>query len=196
MRTTELIKAEIEALNIGLEISRGSHREQSFLGWIQKLQAELTELDQAGIDKKKIRVPTDSKIKITVSADCIIGDVAELIKNQIKDGRLELKEFSDEDFASKFTTEPTLEQRIQAQFPGKRVEMLYRRDTGELAIDHVDDNHRWFCHALAPSLKGFAGFVYEEGNGNLFDDNDPSRIFLGKGRVYTFPTAVLFEGGE
>ena len=84
---------------------------------------------------------------------------------------------------------PTLKQRIEAQFEGKRVEMLIRDSFDILIVPNFSYDT---AHTQASSLKGFAGFVYENQKTLLREE----RACLWNGGEVRLPVAVLFSEGE
>ncbi len=79
--------------------------------------------------------------------------------------------------------EPTLLERIEAAYEGKEVVML------EWSSDSLKIGN--WGHYHAQSMKGFAGYVYEN---ELMISKEPTDFYCaGEADKITFPCAVLFE---
>ena len=93
----------------------------------------------------------------------------------------------------------SLEDRIKAEFPGKRVVMLATRHFLGIAVDiPIDENltqTQFMSHTVAQSMKGFAGYVYEE-NGDIDPgvSNSPTTVHWSNNEEFSInqPVAVLF----
>ncbi len=85
---------------------------------------------------------------------------------------------------------PTLEQQIKAQFEGKRITMTYESKEGELKIRTREAGKH--LHVAAPSLKGFAGFVYAGGEKFMIKGES---VIIPPNSPPELPVACLFTKG-
>ena len=89
---------------------------------------------------------------------------------------------------------PSLEDRIKAEFPDKRVVMLVTRHFLGIAVDIPIDSNltqtQFMSHTVAQSMRGFHKYIYEVEDGSFVEVVGP---VLNCGEGVLQPCAVLFE---